>query len=335
MKPRLLIAAAAILLLAAIGFIALWRPAPIDEPVRINIPSGSSFEAVMDSVEHHHATSSLPLLRSIARVISYPENVKSGSYLITPDMGVLRLAFKLHRGNQDPIRLTVGHVRTIDQLASSLSAQLACTSDSLLQLLRSDSVCASYGFTPATIIALFPKNTYEVYWNIAPRQLMKRMKREYDAFWNDRRKEQCLKLNLTPIEVVTLASIVEEETNQDDEKENIASVYLNRIRRGMPLQADPTVKYAVGDFTLRRITASALRVESPYNTYKNQGLPPGPICLPGRASIDAVLANRPTNYLYFCAREDFSGHHRFAATLTEHNANATRYHQALNARGIK
>ena len=332
---RFFIILAVLLLLAGIGFIALCRPAPIDEPVRIYIPEGSSFDAVMDSVEAHHAASSVALLRSVARCISYPEHIKSGSYVVTPDMGVLRLAFKLYRGNQDPVRLVIGQARTIDQLANQVDAQLAISHDTLLRLLRSDSVCAQYGMTPNTIIALFPKNSYEVYWNISPQGLLNRMQREHNAFWDSRRIKRCEQLQMTPVEVVTLASIVEEETNQDDEKENVASVYLNRLRIGMPLQADPTVKYASGNFALRRITAATLRIESPYNTYLNKGLPPGPICIPGRASIDAVLANRKTNFIYFCAREDFSGHHRFASSLAEHNANAARYHQALNARGIK
>lgn len=332
---RILIAVAVVLLIAILGIVALWRPAPIQEPVRIYIPEGSDFDAVMDSVEAHHAASSIPLLRSVARGISYPQRIKSGSYVVTPDMGVLRLAFKLYRGNQDPVRLVIGPARTVDQLAEKIGNQLALSADTLLSLLRSDSLCAAYGMTPQTILSLFPRNTYELYWNISPSALLKRMQREYDAFWNGRRQRQCQKLDLTPAQVVTLASIVEEETNQNDEKELIASVYLNRLRIGMPLQADPTVKYASGNFALRRITAATLRIDSPYNTYRNKGLPPGPICIPSKASIDAVLANHKTNYLYFCAKEDFSGHHNFAATLAEHNRNAARYHQALNARGIK
>lgn len=332
---RLLTVLVVVALLAAVAFIALWRPAPIDEPVRIYIPDGSSFEAVMDSVASHNAASSMALLRSVARGISYPEHVKPGSYIVTPDMGVLRLAFKLYRGNQDPVRLVIGQVRTVEQLTEIVGSQLAMSADTLRGLLRDDSICGIYGMTPNTIVALFPRNSYELYWNISPSALLKRMQREYNSFWNNSRQRQCAQLRMTPVEVTTLASIVEEETHQDDEKENIASVYLNRLRMGMPLQADPTVKYASGNFALRRITASTLRVESPYNTYKNKGLPPGPICIPGRSSIDAVLANRKTNFLYFCAREDFSGHHRFASTLAEHNRNAARYHQALNARGIK
>lgn len=332
---RFLIILVVLLLLVGLGFFALWRPAPIDEPVRINIPAGSTFDAVMDSVETHNATSSIALLRSVLRCVSYSEHVKSGSYVVTPEMGVLRLAFKLHRGNQDPVRLVIGQARTVEQLSSLIASQVDIPCDTLLRMLRDDSICAQYGMSPATIIALFPKNSYEVYWNISPSALLKRMQKEYNAFWNSRRQRQCEALQLTPVEVTTLASIVEEETNQDDEKENVASVYLNRLRIGMPLQADPTVKYASGNFALRRITAATLRIESPYNTYLNKGLPPGPICIPGRASIDAVLANRKTNYIYFCASEDFSGHHRFAATLSEHNANAARYHKALNARGIK
>ena len=316
-------------------FFMLWKPAPVDDPVRIYIPRGSSYEAVIDTVVAHHCVASVPLLRTVFKALGYANHVKPGSYVVTPDMGVFRLATKLYRGNQDPVQLTVGRVRTLRQLSQQLAAQLEFDGDTLYRLLTTDSICAKFGMTPATIIALFPSNTYEVYWTIRPQQLVDRMHDEYRRFWNDRRLSQCSQLNLTPVEVVTLASIVEEETNQNDEKETIASVYLNRLRSGMPLQADPTVKFATGNFSLRRITAAALAVESPYNTYRRQGLPPGPICLPGPVSIDAVLANRRTPYYYFCACDDFSGHHRFAASLAEHNRNAALYHKALNARGIK
>lgn len=332
---RIIIALFLVLLLAVLGFVALWRPASIDESVRIYIPEGSTFESVMDSIEVHHASSSMVLLRSVLRGVSYPKHIKTGSYVVTPEMGILGLAFKLYRGNQDPIKLVVGKVRTLDQLAALIDDQLSMSADTLLCLLNNDSVCAVYGMTPQTIIALFPQNSYEFYWNISPSALLKRMKKEYDMFWNSHRLRQCETMGMSPIDVTTLASIVEEETNKNDEKENVASVYLNRLRRNMPLQADPTVKYASGNFALRRITTRVLCIQSPYNTYLNKGLPPGPICIPSHYSIDAVLKNRQTNYFFFCAREDFSGYHRFASTLAEHSRNAARYHRELNARGIK
>ena len=181
---------------------------------------------------------------------------------------------------------------------------------------------------------MFLQNTYEIYWTISPKALLDRMKRESDYFW-DKRQIQLQNIGLTRQQVMTIASIVEEETNVEEEKPVIASVYLNRFRIGMPLQADPTVKYAIGDFTIRRILNNMLSVDSPYNTYRYAGLPPGPICLPSTASIDAVLKNKKTDYLFFCAKEDFSGRHNFAVDYAEHMANARRYQAALNARGIK
>lgn len=326
---------AIVVVLSGGALFALWKPAPINEDERIFIPRDSTFDAVVDTVVAHRCVSSAALFRTVSRFVSYTEHVKSGSYLVTPNMGVIRLVYKLYRGNQDPVRLTIGNIRTIDQLCHSLGSQLEFSADTMRRLLGDDSLCAAFDLTPQSIISLFMQNSYEVYWNIRPNQLLQRMETEYDRYWNEGRLRQCVALKLSPAEVTTLASIVEEETRQDDEKELIASVYLNRLRRGMPLQADPTVKFATGNFALRRITASALKTESPYNTYTRRGLPPGPICIPGRASLEAVLANRQSNYIYFCASDDFSGHHRFAATLAEHNENARRYHRALDARGIK
>ena len=206
--------------------------------------------------------------------------------------------------------------------------------DTLLQMLNDDTLCAAYGHTPQTIIGMFPRNTYDIYWNTSPRKLLDRMQRESEKFWTDSRKSQCKALKMTEYEVITLASIVEEETNVNDEKADIASVYLNRLRTGMLLQADPTVKYALQDFSIRRILNYMLLVDSPYNTYRIVGLPPGPICIPSQASIDAVLKNKKTSWLYFCAKEDFSGRHNFSSSLAEHQRNAAKFHKALNDRKI-
>lgn len=200
--------------------------------------------------------------------------------------------------------------------------------------LQNDSICSIYGLTPATVFALFPQNTYEFYWTVSPMAFLDKMNQESNKFWNER-QSQLSAINLSREQVITIASIVEEETNCNDEKADIASVYLNRYRIGMALQADPTVKYAIGDFTIRRIRGEMLQTDSPYNTYRNAGLPPGPICIPSAASIDAVLKNKNTQYLYFCAKEDFSGRHNFAATITEHQANAKKFHKALNKQNIK
>ena len=192
-----------------------------------------------------------------------------------------------------------------------------------------------YGFKPEEMIGMFIPNTYEVWWNITPEGLTERMKKEYDNFWNEERVAKLARTRLTQKEVTTLASIICEETRMTDEMPTMAGVYINRLRRGMLLQADPTVKFAIGDFTIRRVLNRHLEVDSPYNTYKYAGLPPSPICMPSIKGIDAVLNYKESNYLYFCAKEDFSGYHNFARTLSEHNQNARRYANALNRAGIR
>lgn len=195
--------------------------------------------------------------------------------------------------------------------------------------------CARLGYTPQTIACLFIPNTYEVYWDMTLDQFLARMTKEKDRFWNDERRQKAKDIGLTPEEVVTLASIVDEETAKNDEKPIIAGLYMNRLKRGMLLQADPTVKYAVGDFTLQRILYRHLEVDSPYNTYKYAGLPPGPLRIPSIRAIDGVLNYTHHNYLYMCAKEDLSGRHNFARTLAEHSRNAQRYQSALNRLHIR
>ena len=206
--------------------------------------------------------------------------------------------------------------------------------DTLLRLMNDSAWCASMEFNRQTIVAMFIPNTYEVYWNVSPERFMARMKREYKAFWNASRQEKAQAAGLSPVEVSVLASIVEEESAAVDEYPVIAGLYLNRLKAGIPLQADPTVKFAVGDFSLRRILDKHLEVDSPYNTYKYAGLPPGPIRIPSIQALDAVLNYTKHRYLYMCAKEDFSGRHNFAVTLAEHNRNAARYRSELNRRKI-
>ena len=325
---------AAVLLLVGGGlFIVREQTLPIKEPVRINIPEGTDYQALVDSLDSHGCIPSHPAFHAIARFRGLQNHIRPGSYLLTPNTHIIRVIQKIYSGNQDPVRVTINKHRTVQHLCQYLGTRLTLQPDSLLSLMQSDETCARYGETPLTIIGLFLQNTYELYWTTSPTALLDRMKRESDYFW-DKRKLQLEALGLTRQQVLTIASIVEEETNADDEKADIASVYLNRYRIGMPLQADPTVKYAIGDFSIRRIRGNMLQYDSPYNTYRYPGLPPGPICIPSTASIDAVLKNKKTDYLFFCAKEDFSGRHNFAATSTEHSSNAQKFHKALNNRNI-
>ncbi|MBP5392745.1 MAG: endolytic transglycosylase MltG [Bacteroidaceae bacterium] len=260
---------------------------------------------------------------------------RTGRYHVEPEMTCLQLFRLLRNGTQEPMNLVVPSARTMDRLASALSQSLMVDSAEIAQALTDSSYLDTHGYTTATIPALFIPNTYEVYWDISVDKLVERMESENNRFWTADRKAKAEALGLTREQVSTLASIVDEETANNGEKPMIAGLYLNRLRIGMPLQADPTVKFAVGDFSLRRILNKHLLVESPYNTYRVVGLPPGPIRIPSIAGLDAVLNHTEHPYLYMCAKEDFSGTHNFARTLSEHYQNARRYINALNERGIR
>ena len=260
---------------------------------------------------------------------------RTGRYHVEPGTTCLQLFRLLRNGAQEPMNLVIPSARTMEKLASVLSQSLMVDSAEIAQALTDSSYCNTHGYTTATIPALFIPNTYEVYWDISVDKLVERMESENNRFWTAERKSKAEACGMTREEVATLASIVDEETANNAEKPMIAGLYINRLRLGMPLQADPTVKFAVGDFTLRRILNKHLLVESPYNTYRVTGLPPGPIRIPSIAGLDAVLNHTEHSYLYMCAKEDFSGTHNFAKNLSEHYQNACRYVRALNERGIR
>ena len=232
-------------------------------------------------------------------------------------------------GEQTPINLVIGEARTLPQLAGKISKQIMADSVALLSTMRNSELKATLGYKRDSLIAMFVPNSYQVYWTITPEKLLERMKRESDAFWNEDRTTKLARTKLSKYQVMTLASIVYEETKNRGEMPKIAGVYINRLRKGMPLQACPTVKYAIGDFSLTRILYKHLRYDSPFNTYRNAGLPPAPICIPSIAAIDAVLNYEKSSYLYFCAKPEFEGTHNFAKTLSEHNANSKKYNAAL------
>ena len=264
-----------------------------------------------------------------------PYRPRTGRYAVEPGQTFLTTYLNLRRGHQTPVRLTIPSVRTLDRLAGVLGQKLMLDSVTLATAFYDSAFAATYGYNTATLPALFIPNTYEVYWDTSLEKFMQRMVRENKDFWSrEGRNEAALSIGLSHEEVSTLASIVEEETANAAEKPRVAGLYMNRIHKGIPLQADPTVKFAVGDATLRRILGNHLKTVSPYNTYINQGLPPGPIRIPSVVGIDAVLHHEHHDFLYMCAKEDFSGTHNFAVNFAEHKQNARRYQQALNARGI-
>lgn len=277
---------------------------------------------------------SLGSFRLLADWMDYPDRLRTGRYRVEPGMGNLELIRDLRNGHQAAVRLTFQSTRTLEGLTEKIDRQLMLRGKELLQMMGDSAWCDSMGFNCQTIPALFIPNTYEVYWNISPQAFMQRMHREYRAFWNEERRKQAEAVGLTPLQVATLASIVDEESAMVDEYPLIAGLYLNRLRAGIPLQADPTVKFAVGDLSLQRILNKHLAVDSPYNTYKHPGLPPGPIRIPSLQALRAVLRPAHHRYLYMCAKEDFSGRHNFAVNLQQHSRNAARYRAELNRRGI-
>lgn len=271
----------------------------------------------------------------LAGVTGYYDHIRSGRYGIAPDEPTLQVFRKIRNGSQDPVMLTIPSVRTLDRLAHEISKKLMMNEDELYGALIDPEVCKSFDLDTLTIQCLFIPETYEIYWNIPVEKFLERMNKERKTFWTEDRKKKANEAGMREEEVVTLASIVDEETANNGEKPMIAGMYVNRLKTGMPLQADPTIKYALKDFKLKRIYHNHLDVKSPFNTYRNIGLPPGPIRIPSIAGIDAVLNHSKSDYLYMCAKEDFSGTHNFAVTYQEHLQNAARYSAALNKRGIK
>ena len=303
---------------------------PNQQEFSLYIPTGAAFEQVKDSLYSHNLILNPSSFEWVANHKGYPDHVKPGRYLLKNGMSNNDLINKLRSGSQTPVKVTFNNMRTVPMLAGRISEQIEADSASIASYLSDASNLKALGFNAQTIPAMFLPNTYEFYWNTDAEKFVKKMKDEYDKFWNEERCAKAKAINLSPVQVSTLASIVDKETNKTDEMARIAGVYLNRLRSGWLLQADPTLVFAVGDFELKRVLNVHKEVDSPYNTYKHAGLPPGPICIPSLQSINAVLNAEKHNYYYFCAKEDFSGYHNFAKTLAEHNRNAQRYQRALN-----
>ena len=324
---------------AIVVLYGLWSglnssPFSIEQTSYVYVHPGDSAEDVVEQLEalgNNRVRFYWRLLQTVR-----PYTPHTGRYAIEPGESFLKIYHHLLRGHQSAVRLTVPSVRTMNRLAGFLSHHLMLDSTETAICLADSAYAHRFGYNVATLPALFIPNTYEVYWDITLDDFMNRMKRENAIFWQrEHRDELAVSLGLTHEEVITLASIVDEETANNNEKPRVAGLYMNRLRKGILLQADPTVKFAVGDATLRRIRSEHLKAESPYNTYLYKGLPPGPIRIPSVAGIDAVLHMEQHDFIYMCAKEDFSGTHNFAASYAEHQQNARRYQRALNARGIK
>ncbi len=300
----------------------------------VYIPTGSSYEDVFNLLIKQEVLRNPHSFDRLAKRKNYPGRVRPGRYLIRHGMGNNDLINLLRSGEQHPVWLTFNNIRTREQLAGVIASQLELDSASIINVMLDNEIMHALGFNTLTGKLMFIPNTYQVFWTISPEQLVERMHREYLNYWNSARLQQADHIGLTPIETGILASIVQSETSKPEEFARIAGVYINRLNRNIPLQADPTVIYAMGDFTITRVLNHHLQYDSPYNTYLYSGLPPGPITLPEPRVIDAVLNYEEHDYLYFCALDDLSGYHAFARTYSEHLVNARRYRQALNQRRI-
>ncbi|MFA6719121.1 MAG: endolytic transglycosylase MltG [Prevotella sp.] len=336
-------AAACLLVLAGVAYYYFFTSfTGSDKTTYIYVDENDNYDSLMQKLEPIAQKHCYHAFTTLSRHSGMTNKLHTGRYAIKPSTGAFILFRHIKNGMQEPLALTIPSVRTIGDLAGALGNKLMIDSATFVRAFSDEAFCKKYGYDTTTLPALFIPNTYDMYWNVTPDGLMKYMQKEYEKFWNDDRTSKVEALKLTPLQVVTLASIVDEETANNSEKPMIAGMYYNRLNyrddkypEGMPLQADPTIKFAWKQFGLKRIYEKLLFIDSPYNTYKNPGLPPGPIRIPTIAGVDAVLNLVHHDYLYMCAKEDLSGTHNFARTYAEHLLNAHKYVKALNERGIK
>lgn len=312
----------------------LKSPCDLKETAYLNVYPGDTQEQVMERLRQVGNARSTKQLEFLLNVVNYKDNVNPGQYALKAGISPIRIVRVLRSGLQTPVKLTFNNMRTVEELAGRLSTQLMADSLTLLTCFREAAWRDSLQLTDQNYMCVFIPDTYEVWWNISPDKLRGKFVKAWKFFWDENRLKEASKIGLTTAQVSTLASIVEEETKQTDEMPKVAGLYLNRMRIEMPLQADPTVKFAVGDFTIKRILREHTLINSPYNTYKVIGLPPGPIRIPSIRALDATLKPNRHSYLYMCAKEDFSGYHAFATTYEQHEVNAVKYRMALNKHGI-
>ena len=299
----------------------------------IIIEEGTDFNRLIKKLEDDTLINDILSFSFLSKIMEYQENIKIGAYKVNMNMSNYDMITMLRSGNQTPIKLTFSYARKIDDLAEKITSKLKISKEDLLNYLL-ENIENYEGFKKEDIISIFLPDTYEVYWNISPKKLTDKMYSEYKKFWNNDRLEKLKKINLNQKEAIVLASIVASESRMLDEADRIAGLYINRLNRNMRLQADPTLVFAANDFTIRRVLNKHKKIKSPYNTYIHRGLPPGPIRIASKKYIDAVLNFEKHNYIYMCAKEDFSGYHAFATNLSDHNRNARKFQIALNNRKI-
>ena len=330
----------AVLIVLIGGYFALnlykvyFAPNVTENQKYLYIKTGSNYDDLITNLKTKDILNSPSSFATAAGKMNLPTSLKPGRYRLKKGMTNRTLVNMIKAGNQEPVKLKFQNIRKKENFAAYLASNLEADSLGFISVLDSTSLISKYGFNQDNVYAMFIPNTYEMYWNVSPSEFMERMHKEYDKFWTAERKQKAASLNLTPAQVYTLASIVDAEALYDKEMPIIAGLYLNRLNKGILLPADPTVIFANNDFTVKRVTNKLLQVQSLYNTYKYAGLPPGPIMMPSINAIDAVLNRQQNDFIYMCAKEDFSGYHNFAATKAEHEINAKKYREALNKRNI-
>jgi len=338
---RKFIVALAVILVIAMAFTGLnyylkyFGPNVTDNREYLYIRTGATFNDVFDTIKKDGMVKDSTTFYWAAQNMNYVNRVKPGRYHLLEGMSNRKLINMLASGTQEPVTLSFHNLRLKEQFAGFVSKKLEPDSLQILNLLDSAAFVQQYGFTPDNVYTMFLPNTYQIYWNTSPEKFFKKMHAAYEKFWTGDRRAQAEVVGLDPIKVTILASIVDAEALHDDEMPTIAGLYINRLNKGMKLESDPTIIFAEKDFTIHRVLSRYLTINSPYNTYLNTGLPPGPIMMPSVHAVDAVLNYRKSNYIYMCAKEDFSGNHNFATNMADHLINAHKYQEALNERNIK
>lgn len=299
------------------------------------IKTGSSYNDVRQALIDEKIIHNISFFDIVSKQLKYPRLVKAGRYQIKDGGSIFNLLRMLRSGNQAPVNLVINKLRLKEDLAQKIAANFECDSASVMDVFNNSETLKKYGVDENTLMTIVIPNTYSIMWNTAPQKIIDKLYAEKEKFWNTERLAKAKAINLTPEQVYSMASIVEEETNKEADKGKIASVYMNRINKGIKLQADPTVKFAMKNFGLKRILLKHLAYESPFNTYLNAGLPPGPICTPSTKTIDAVLNAPQTDYIYFVAKPDWSGLSNFTSSDKEHMINARNYQHFLDSVNIK
>jgi len=333
MKKKIIWITLAVLLIA--GLIVAWiaygkifrsntNPS-IQKEIVLYLPSNGTIQNLYDTLQKKNILKDFSSFKMLAEYKGLDEKYKPGRYIITAGMSNNSMVNMFLSGRQSPIRITFNNVRLREDLAKKLGPKLECGEQALLDVLNDEALAKTYGLNKDNFMVIFIPNTYEVFWTVQPREFVDRMYGEWKKFWTEDRLNKAKEIGLSPAEITVLASIVKGETNKADEMDEVAGVYINRLKKGWKLEADPTVVFGIGDFTITRVTKKHLEFDSPYNTYMYEGLPPGPINLPDVTVLDKVLNYTHHNYMFFCAREDLSGYHNFAVTNSQHEANAAKY----------